>query len=127
MLALLPFASTYLCESGFSRYVQMKTKYRARLDAKSDISIQLSSRTFQNCCSPENKCIALSKTCLGSIFYVLWLLLLRIILFTVRNLNNRNLGEKSVDVYLAVLAGVPCPLKTTLQYSADKKVWEPLS
>jgi len=43
-----------------------------------------------------------------------------------RNLNNGNLGEKSVYVYLAVLAGVPCPHKITLQCSADKKVWEPL-
>ena len=48
------------------------------------------------------------------------------ILFTVRILNNVNLGEKSVYVYLAVLAGVPCPLKITLQCSADKKVWKSL-
>jgi len=54
----------------------------------------------------------------------LWLLLLCIILFTVRNLNN--LVEKSVYVYLEDLeAGVPCPLKITLQCSADKKVLEP--
>ena len=39
---LFPFASTYLCESGFSRYAQTKTKYRARLDATSDMRIQLS-------------------------------------------------------------------------------------
>jgi len=38
-----------------------------------------------------------------------------------------NLGEKSVYIHLAVLAGVPCPLKITLQCSADKKVWEALS
>ena len=58
----------------------------------------------------------------------LWLdlLLLCTILFTARNVNNGNLGEKSVYVYLAVLAGVPCSLKITLQCSADKKVWEPL-
>jgi len=48
------------------------------------------------------------------------------ILFTVRNLNNGNFGEKSDSIYLAVLAVVPCPLKITLQCSADKKVWEPL-
>jgi len=47
-------------------------------------------------------------------------------LFTVRNLNNGNLDEKSVYVYLAVLAGIPCQLKITLQCSADKKLWEPL-
>jgi len=29
------------------------------------------------------------------------------ILFTVRNLNNGNLDNKSVHVYLAVLVGVP--------------------
>jgi len=34
--------------------------------------------------------------------------------------------KKSVDVYLAVLEGVPCPLKINLQCSANKKVWEPL-
>jgi len=44
-------------------------------------------------------------------------------LFTVRNLNNGNLGEKCVYVYMAGLAGVPCPPS---QCSADKKVWEPL-
>jgi len=51
------------------------------------------------------------------------LLLLCIILFIVRNLNNGNLGEKSVYVYLT---GVPCPLKVTLQCSVDKKLWEPV-
>jgi len=55
------------------------------------------------------------------IVYALWLLLMCIILFTVRNLNNGNLCDKSVCVYLAVLAGVPCPLKITLQCAADKK------
>jgi len=34
--------------------------------------------------------------------------------------------QKGVYVYLAVLAGFPCPPKTNLQCSADKKVWEPL-
>jgi len=60
------------------------------------------------------------------IVYALWLLLLCIILFTVQNLNYGNLIEKSVYIYLAVLEGVPCPPKMNLQYSADKKVWEPL-
>jgi len=41
MQELLPFVSTYfICESGFSRYAQTKTKYRARLDTTSDIRIQ---------------------------------------------------------------------------------------
>ena len=39
---LLPFATTYLCEIGFSRYVSTKTKYRNRLDAEADMYIQLS-------------------------------------------------------------------------------------
>jgi len=30
------------------------------------------------------------------------------------------------EVFMAVVAMVPCPLKITLQCSADKKVWEPL-
>ena len=29
---LLPFATTYLCESGFSRYISTKTKYWSKLD-----------------------------------------------------------------------------------------------
>jgi len=37
------------------------------------------------------------------------------------HLHNGNLGEKSVYVYLAVAAGVPCLLKVTLQCSAGKK------
>ena len=40
--ALLPFASTYLCKSGFSPYTQTKSKYCARLNATPDIRIQLS-------------------------------------------------------------------------------------
>jgi len=51
---------------------------------------------------------------------------INIILFTVRSLNNGNSGEKSVYVFMADLMGVPCPLKITLQCSADKYVWEQL-
>ena len=36
MLVMLPFVTTYLCESGFSHYVFTKTKYRNRLNAAPD-------------------------------------------------------------------------------------------
>jgi hypothetical protein len=38
---LIPFASTDLCETGFSNYAATKTKYRNRLNAASDLRIQL--------------------------------------------------------------------------------------
>ena len=41
MKILLPLATKYLCESGFSRYANMKTKCRSKLDATSDIRLQL--------------------------------------------------------------------------------------
>jgi hypothetical protein len=39
---LLPFPTTYLCESVFSRYSMTKTKYRNKLDAEADLRLQLS-------------------------------------------------------------------------------------
>ncbi|GBM06132.1 Zinc finger BED domain-containing protein 5 [Araneus ventricosus] len=42
---LLPFATTYLCETGFSKYVATKTKYRNKLDAAPDMRVQLSNLT----------------------------------------------------------------------------------
>ena len=38
---LVPFASTYLCESGFSTLLQIKTKERNRLDVQNDMRLAL--------------------------------------------------------------------------------------
>lgn len=38
---LVPFASTYLCESGFSTLLQIKTKARNKLDVQDDIRLAL--------------------------------------------------------------------------------------
>ena len=40
---LLPFSSTYLCESGFSARVSMKTKFRNKLECEADLFCALSS------------------------------------------------------------------------------------
>ncbi|XP_042223912.1 protein ZBED8-like [Homarus americanus] len=45
MDALIPFAATYLCESGFSALVSVKTKSRNRLDVKDDMRVTLSKTT----------------------------------------------------------------------------------
>ena len=39
---ILPLVSTYLCESGFSTLLQIKTKQRNRLDVKNDMRCALS-------------------------------------------------------------------------------------
>ena len=38
---LVPFASTHLCESGFSTLLQIKTKARNRLDVQDDMRLAL--------------------------------------------------------------------------------------
>ena len=40
---LLPFATTYLCESGFSGLLHMKTKERNRMNVEDDMRLALSS------------------------------------------------------------------------------------
>lgn len=40
---LMPFASTYLCESTFSALVLMKNKYRNRLDVEPDLRLRMCS------------------------------------------------------------------------------------
>jgi len=41
MKLLIQFATTYLCESGFSKMVTIKTKARNRLDIKDDMRVAL--------------------------------------------------------------------------------------
>ncbi|XP_042241175.1 protein ZBED8-like, partial [Homarus americanus] len=41
---LLPFATTYLCEQGFSTIVKLKTKYRNRLDPEDSIQVAVTSK-----------------------------------------------------------------------------------
>ena len=43
MHTLLPFSSTYLCESGFSALVCIKTKFRNKLECEADLRCALSS------------------------------------------------------------------------------------
>ncbi|XP_008180424.1 protein ZBED8-like [Acyrthosiphon pisum] len=52
---LIPFATTYLCESGFSTMVTIKTKARNRLDIKDDMCVALSNTV------PDFKAILQSK------------------------------------------------------------------
>lgn len=42
MQVLLPFVTSYLCETGFSALAAMKTKYRARLEVEKEIRVAIS-------------------------------------------------------------------------------------
>ena len=50
---LLPFATSYLCETGFSVLAAMKTKYRARLIVEKELRVAISSITprFNSLCT----------------------------------------------------------------------------
>jgi len=52
---LLPFATTYLCETAFSALTNMKTKYRSRLVVESDMRVGLSNITprFDSLCKAK--------------------------------------------------------------------------
>ena len=41
---LVPFATTYLCETGFSTLVNIKTKQRNRLDPRDDMRVSISKK-----------------------------------------------------------------------------------
>jgi hypothetical protein len=42
MNILLPFATSYLCEIGFSGVAALKTKYRSPLNIESDVRVAIS-------------------------------------------------------------------------------------
>ena len=53
MQVLLPFVTSYLCETGFSALAAMKSKYRARLVVEKELRVALSSMTprFDKLCA----------------------------------------------------------------------------
>lgn len=56
MQVLLPFVTSYLCETGFSALAAMKTKYRARLIVEKELRVALSTlppRFEKNCANKQ--------------------------------------------------------------------------
>ncbi len=52
---LLPFATSYLCETGFSAVASLKTRYRSRLNIEHDLRVAISKLLprFQQICSEK--------------------------------------------------------------------------
>lgn len=52
---LLPFATSYLCEIGFSAVASLKTKYRSQLNVEHDLRVAVSSMQprFEKMCSAK--------------------------------------------------------------------------
>ncbi|GFV77982.1 zinc finger BED domain-containing protein 5 [Trichonephila clavipes] len=50
---LLPFSSSYLCETGFSAVAALKTKYRSQLNIEKELRVSISNikPSFENLCS----------------------------------------------------------------------------
>ncbi len=44
LVVFIPFATTYLCESGFSTLLSIKTKSRNRLNPQADMRIDISNK-----------------------------------------------------------------------------------
>ena len=56
---LLPFATSYLCEIGFSAVATLKTRYRSRLNIEYDLRVALSSMQprFEKMCVVQNRLV----------------------------------------------------------------------
>lgn len=54
---LIPFATTYSCETGFSALAAMKSKYRSRLDVTKELRVALSELTprFKKLCAEKKQ------------------------------------------------------------------------